>query len=593
MPIYRAPLRDFQFLLHEWLNIGQYKDMQGFGDATPDFTEALLSEAARFSTEVLLPINGIGDKEGCKFNNGEVTMAPGFKEAYQQYAQGGWGSFTGDPTYGGQGLPEVLNMPITEMISACNVSFGLFPALTHGAYNAIHFHGSDELKATYLPKMITGEWTGVMGLTEPQSGTDLGLIRTKAEPNGDGSFNITGGKIFISCGEHDGAENIIHLVLAKLPDAPPGVKGISLFVVPKFLVNADGSLGARNTYSTGAIEHKMGLHASPTCVMNYDGAKGWLVGEPHKGLRYMFTMMNEARIYVGMQGLGLAEVSYQNAHAYAKDRLQGRALNGAKQPEKPADPLTVHPDVRRMLLSMRAFTEGGRALALYAALQVDISKKHADKEVREEADRWVQLATPIIKAYFTDQGSEVTNTGMQVLGGYGYIKEYGMEQYVRDARIAQIYEGANGIQALDLVGRKMPQGFGRLLRTFFHPATDFVAKHRNNPEMSEFTKPLYKGIDSLQKASLWIAQKGLSNKDEAAGASYDYMTMFGHVMLGYIWAQMAEVAIEKKKAGGNTQFYDDKLMVARFFLNKVLPRHYGLLATLTTGVKNLELPDTY
>lgn len=583
MPTYRAPLRDFQFLLHEWLNIGQYKELAGFGDVTPEFTESIYSEAAKFATEVLLPINQTGDSVGSKFDNGTVTVAPGFKEAYQQYAQAGWGSFTCDTNYGGQGLPEALNMPITEIISACNVSFGLFPALSHGAVNAIHFHGSDELKNTYLPKMVSGEWTGVMCLTEPQAGTDLGLIRTRAEPNGDGSYNITGTKIFISCGEHDAADNIIHLVLARLPDAPASVKGISLFVAPKFMVE-DGS---RNALSCGAIEHKMGLHGSPTCVMNYDGAKGFLVGEAHKGLKYMFTMMNEARIYVGMQGLGLAEAAYQNAWGYAHDRLQGRGLNAVKYLEKPADPLTTHPDVRRMLLTMRSFTEGARALSIYAALQVDISKKHPDKQVREDADNWVQLATPIIKAFFTDQGSEVTNLGMQVFGGYGYIKEYGMEQFVRDARIAQIYEGANGIQALDLVGRKMPQGFGKLLRTFFHPATEFVAKHENNLEMADFTKPLHKAIGSLQQASLWIAQKGMGNKEEAAGASYDYLTMFGNVMLGFVWAQIAEIAVTKK----DEPYYADKLKVARFFMNKILPKHYGLLATLTGGVKHMDLPE--
>ncbi len=594
MPTYTAPIQDFQFILNDLLNVAQYKDLglKGFDQVTPELADAVFAEAQRFCEEVLLPINQSGDSVGCKFDNGNVTLPPGFADAYKTYVESGWPSFTATPEFGGQGLPEVMNMPITEMICGANLGFGLLPALSHGAYNALHLFGTDALKAKFLPKMISGHWSGIMCLTEPQAGTDLGLIRTRAEPSGDGKYKISGTKIFISCGEHDATENIIGLVLARLPDAPAGVKGISLFLVPKFLVNEDGSIGARNQVVCGSIEHKMGLHGSPTCVMNYDGAEGYLVGEPHKGLKAMFVMMNEARLYVGIQGLGLAAVAYQNALAYAKERPQGRALNGAKFPEKPADPITVHPDVRRMLLTMRSFVEGARALAIYAALQVDISKKHPDEKKRLEAEEFIQIATPIIKGYFTDMGSEVCNIGMQVLGGYGYIKEYGMEQYVRDARIAQIYEGANGIQALDLVGRKLPAHTGRYLRRFMHPAMEFTEKHRNNPDMAEFTKALYKGLDCIQKGSLWIAQKGLSNKDEAAGASYDYMTMFGIVMVGYMWAQMAEVALRKlKEPGADKEFLNTKLATARFYMQKVMPKCYGLLATLTTGVKYLDMPD--
>ncbi len=591
MPVYKAPIRDFKFALNEWLNIEQYSEMiPGLNDLS--LVDPILDEAARFCEEALFPINQSGDQEGISFNNGEVTLASGFKEAYRTYVESGWGSFACDPEYGGQGLANVLNAPLIEMICASNLSFGLFPGLTHGAYSALHLFGTDEQKQTYLPQLVTGNWSGIMCLTEPHSGTDLGLNTTKADLNDDGSYNITGTKIFISCGEHDAAENIIGLVLARLPDAPEGIKGISLFVVPKFLVNADGSLGERNAVTCGAVEHKMGIHASPTCVMNYDGAKGWLVGEPHKGMRGMFTMMNEARLLVGMQGLGIGEVSYQNARAYAKERLQGRALSGAKHPNKKADPITVHPDVRRMLLTMRAFTEGARVLSLWTSLTLDIKHHHPDEKERQKADDFVQLITPIVKAYLTDQGTKNANLAMQIYGGHGYIQEHGVEQYARDARICEIYEGTNGIQALDLVGRKLGQHTGRYLRSLCHPIDDFITQHKENPDMAEFTKPLYAGLKSLQQASLWVAQKGMSNPDEAAGASVDYLNIMALVTMGYIWAKTAHIA-QTKLAQGTEEplFYESKLATARFFLNKLLPQHYGLLATLTAGVKHLDIPD--
>ena len=590
MPEYKAPLRDFQFGLNEFLNIEQYSSLPGFEDLS--IVDPILEEGARFCEEALFPYNQSGDAQGLKFDKGEVTLPEGFKEAYEAYVQSGWPSFACSTEYGGQGLPNVINTPFIEMICSANLSFGLLPGLTHGAYSALDFYGTDEQKQKFLPKMVSGEWAGVMCLTEPQSGTDLGLIRTTATPNDDGSYNITGTKIFISYGEHNAVENIIHLILAKLPDAPEGVKGISLFVAPKFNINDDGSVGERNGIVCDSIEHKMGIHASPTCVMNYDNAKGYLVGEPHKGLRAMFKMMNEARILVGIQGLGIGEVAYQNALSYAKERLQGRALKGAKYPDKAADPITVHPDVRRMLLSMRAFAEGGRILALWAALNVDISKNHPDEKEREKAEDFVQVITPVLKSYLTDGGTETASTGMQVLGGYGFIKEYGMEQYLRDCRITQIYEGTNGIQALDLVGRKLPAHTGRYLRAFFHPVNDFIEENKDNEAMAEFTKPLYQGFKALQQASMWVAQKGLGNPDEAAGAAVEYQKMFGNTAIGYIWAKSAKIALEKLEQGTDEKaFYEAKLSTARFFLNKILPQNFGLLATLTAGVKNLEIAD--
>ncbi|MDB2414927.1 acyl-CoA dehydrogenase C-terminal domain-containing protein [Rickettsiales bacterium] len=588
MPLYQAPVRDFEFVLHEFLDVTQYKDLAGFEEVDYDLISSLLSEGGRLCEEVLFPLNQSGDSEGVKFDNGNVKVPTGFKEAYQTYMESGWSSFTCDPEYGGQGLPEVINMPIIEMICSANLSFGMTPGLTHGAYNAIHKHGSDEIKKKFLPNMVSGKWTGVMCLTEPQCGTDLGLIRTTATPEKDGSYKINGSKIFISAGDQDITENIIHLVLAKLPDSPAGMKGISLFVVPKINVNDDGSLGDANGVTCGSIEEKMGIHASPTCVMNYDNATGYLIGGANKGLRAMFTMMNEARLYVGIQGLGLAEIAYQNAAAYAKERLQGRALKGAKYPDKAADPLIVHPDVRRMLLTIKSFTEGARALSLYTALQLDIAKSHKDELVRQKADDFIQFVTPVIKAYFTDAGFDSTNMAMQVFGGHGYIKEYGLEQYSRDARIAQIYEGANGIQALDLVGRKLPKHMGRYLRAFFHPAADFVQNNREVKGMAEFTKPLHQILGSAQQASLWIAANGMGNPDEAAAGSVEYLRLMAIAVMAYMWAQMAKTCLDKIDQGiDDGGFYENKLATARFFMAKIVPCHYSLLASIVAGSKSI------
>lgn len=587
MPIFKAAIRDIEFVLNDYLGLEKYQDLPGVSDVTPDLSAAILGEGAKFCEEVLFPLNQKGDQQGLKFDKGKVTTPDGFKEAYKQFVEGGWPAFSCDPNYGGQGLPEFLNMPVIEMICSANLAFGITPGLSHGAYNALQLYGTDEQKKTYLPKITSGEWSGVMGLTEPQCGTDLGLIRTKAEPQADGSYSVTGTKIFISSGEQDLTENIIHLVLARMPDAPPGIKGISLFLVPKVLVNKDGTLGERNNLACGSIEHKMGIHASPTCVMNYEGAKGWLIGEKHKGMRAMFVMMNSARLYVGVQGLGLAEVAYQNALAYANERLQGRALPVPAFPDKQADPIVVHPDVRRMLMTMKCFTEGARALVMEAALKLDILYRSSDAKQKEQADHWIQLMTPIIKAYFTDMGYEVANLAMQVHGGFGYIKEYGVEQYARDARIAQIYEGTNGIQGLDLIGRKLTFETGKYLRQFFHPAVAFVEEHKNNPAMAEFTKPLYTHIKHLQNASLWIGQAGLSNPNDSASGATDYLRMFALTVFAFVWAKQAAIAQKKLAEGGDKEFYEAKIASARFFMQKMLPVSVGLLATITTGGKSV------
>lgn len=569
MPVYNAPLENMKFVLHDVLGVEKLSALPGYGDATPDMIDSILEEAAKICEEILFPLNQSGDKEGCTWENGKVRTPKGFKEAYDAFSQAGWCGAVADPQYGGMGLPATVGFAINEMVCSANMSFGMYPGLSEGAYNALYLHGTQEQKDTYLPKIVTGEWSGTMCLTEPQCGTDLGLIRTKAVPNGDGSYNITGTKIFISAGEHDLTENIIHLVLAKLPDAPEGVKGISLFVVPKFLPDTMGV----NAVTCGSIEHKMGIKASATCVINFEDSKGWLVGEAHKGLRAMFTMMNTARLGVAMQGLGIGEVAYQNGVAYAKDRLQMRALQGAQAPDKPADPIIVHPDVRRMLLKSKAFCEGARALSYWVGMNLDISIKHPDAAERQKADDLVALLTPIVKAYQTDMGFETANETIQIHGGHGYIWEYGVEQYARDARIAMIYEGTNGIQALDLVGRKMGQNYGRLLRRFFHPVAQLIEEQQANPEMQEFIFPLAKAFAKLQQATATIAMKGLKNPVEAGAASTDYLRHFSLVAMGYMWCLMVQTALEKLKTGGDADkdFYEAKLSTARFFMQRMLP----------------------
>ena len=583
MVTYAAPLDDIRFLLYELLDYeGQVASLPGCAEASRELVDAVLEEGAKFCANELLPLNRSGDEEGCRFENGVVRTPKGFKELYDAFCEAGWNGLSLSPDHGGQGLPKTLQFVMTELICSTNLSFGMYPGLTHGAVAALSKHGTPEQQATYLPKLVSGEWAGTMCLTEPHCGTDLGLIRTRAEPNGDGSYRITGTKIFISAGEHDLSENIVHLVLAKLPDAPEGTKGISLFIVPKFLVKPDGSLGARNGVACGSIEHKMGIKASSTCVMNFDEAEGHLVGEPHSGMAKMFTMMNVARLDVGIQGLGLAETAYQSAAAYAKERLQGRSLAGPAYPDKPADPIIVHPDVRKNLLTMRALNEGVRALALWVAIAVDVAEKHPDEARRQEADDLVALMTPIIKSFFTDAGFEVTNLGMQVFGGHGYIREHGMEQLVRDARIAQIYEGANGIQALDLVGRKLGQNMGRLLRRFFHPVQGYVEANMTRPELAEFVAPLAKTLSRLQQSTLWIAQQGLKDPEEAGAAASDYLNLFAYTALAYLWTRMAEASLAQQD-GDKAAFYEAKLATARFFFQRVLPRSSGHFSAIMAG----------
>lgn len=586
MPTYTAPIKDFTFLINEFLELHKYADVGGFGEAQ-ELAAPLLDEAAKLCQDVLQPLNIVGDTQGLKYDveTKSVTTPEGFQEAYKAYAEGGWSTLTWPSEYGGQDMPEFLNMPMLEMVCSANLAFGLTPGLTHGAIASILAFGTDEQKQTYLPKMVSGEWSGVMCLTEPQAGTDLGLVRTKATPQDDGSFLIEGGKIWISAGEQDLTENIIHLILARLPDAPEGSKGISLFVAPKFLINEDGSLGERNDFSCGGLDHKMGIHASPTCVMNYDGAKAWMVGKPNEGLKGMFKMMNAARLYVGVQGLGIAQVAFQNALDYAEERPQGRSLTGPKHPNKPADPITVHPDVRRMLWTMKSITEGMRALTMYTALQIDLSHRHEDARAREEADDFVQFITPILKSYQTDMGFEVASTAMQVYGGNGFIEEYGIAQFLRDIRISMIYEGTNGVQAMDLVGRKLPTGMGKYLKQFFHPCDAFIKEHAENAAMQEFTKPLSKHVEYLQKATLWIAQNGMADPNNAGAAAVEYQRMCALVVIAWLWAKQAAIALEKRSE--DPAFYDSKLATARFYYAKVLPQTISLLASLTAGADSV------
>jgi alkylation response protein AidB-like acyl-CoA dehydrogenase len=582
MATYHAPLRDMNFIYREFLAAEHPEELPGRDEAPPELVEAVLEELAKVAENVLFPLNRPGDEEGCRFENGEVRTPRGFSEAYQAFREGGWTGLTARPEYGGQGLPETVYVLTSEMLSAANLSFAIYAKLTHGAYHLLQKSASEEIKNLYLPPMVEGRWTGTMCLTEAQCGTDLGLIRTKATPRPDGTYQLNGAKIFISGGEQDLSENIIQLVLAKLPDAPSGVKGISLFLVPKFLVNPDGSLGERNPIVCTSIEHKMGIKASSTCSLSLEDATGYLVGEPHKGLRAMFVMMNSARLEVGLQGLGLAEVACQNAAAYARERLQGRALSGPKYPNRPADPLIVHPDVRRMLLTMRAYTEGMRALAGWVGLALDKESRHPDPGIREQAEDFVALLTPVVKAFFTDLGFEAANLAMQVYGGHGYIREHGLEQFVRDARIAQIYEGANGIQALDLVGRKLPAHNGRYLRSFFHPVQRFLDEHVAESPQPFLIEPLAKAFSRLQRATAFVLERSYADPDEAGAAAYDYLHLFGYTALGYCWARMADLA-RHKAADDPTGFYRAKVDTARFYMERILPRTAGLYQAILAG----------
>lgn len=582
MATFTPPLREMKFVFRELFNGDDLQNLKGYGDFSADVVDAVLEEAGKLSAEVLFPLNLSGDEEGCTFENGVVRTPKGFKEAYQQFAAGGWCGIACDPEYGGQGLPKAINMMIEELICSSNMAFGMYPGLTHGAYNALELYGTDEQKATYLPKFVDGSWSGTMCLTEPHCGTDLGLIRTKADPQPDGSYKITGTKIFISAGEHDLTQNICHLVLAKLPEAPAGVKGISLFIVPKFMPKPDGGVGQRNSLACGSLEHKMGIKANATCVMNFDNAIGWLVGEKHKGMRAMFAMMNTARLGVGVQGLGLAEVAYQSGLAYAKDRIQGRALKGAQHPDKAADPIIVHPDVRKNLLTAKSLTEGVRALVMWVALELDRSAKAETAEERQAADDLVQLLTPVVKSFGTDVGFEVANIGVQIYGGHGFIREHGMEQFVRDARITQLYEGTNGIQALDLVGRKMGAHYGRYLRAFFHPVQEFIEQNASDPAMEEYTLALAKAFGRLQQAVGATAQKGMGNPNEAGAAAMDLLNLFGYVALGYLWARMAKLALTKQN-DDPTGFYKSKVKTANFYMAKMLPKTGALLSSILAG----------
>lgn len=597
MPVYQAPLDDIGFVLDEVIGAAELAGWEGYGDATPDMIGSVLSEAAKFCEKILLPLNPAGDIEGCLYDKGEVRTPRGFREAYRKFCEGGWTGLSCRAEYGGQGLPLLLNFVVDEMVCSSNMSFGMYPGLSHGAYNAIEKHGDDSLKRIYLPKLASGIWTGTMCLTEPQSGTDLGLVRTKAEPRPDGSYLISGNKIFISAGEHDLAENIVHLVLARLPDAPPGIRGISLFLVPKYVPRSDGAPGNRNGATCAGIEHKMGIKGSATCTMNFDAATGWLVGKPHKGMSAMFTMMNEARLGVGMQGLGIAEIAYQNAVAYARERLQGRALAGPQNPDRPADPIIVHPDVRRSLMTMKALIEGCRALALLVGKQLDAEARNPDAVARAEAADFVSLMTPVIKAFLTDTGFECANLAMQIYGGHGYIRDNGIEQYARDARIAQIYEGTNGIQALDLVGRKMAEDYGRLLRSFFKPAAAFLEAEKDNPDLAGFLPHFASAFGKLQVASLTVATRGLGNPNEAGAAASDYLRMFALVTIGFMWLKMAKVAGAKlrgeaKPEAGRAEFYEAKLKTARFYFDKIMPQVNALNLAILSGARSvMDMPE--
>jgi acyl-CoA dehydrogenase len=588
MPTYKAPVSDTLFLLRDVFGYGKLANAPGFSDAPLDVVEAVLSEGAKFVEEVIQPLNRVGDIEGCKRNDdGSVTTPKGFKQAYKGLVEGGWVGLSGDPAYGGQGLPSFMGALFGEYECSANIAFSMYPGLTRGAVAALAAHGDDDLKARYLPKLTVGEWSGTMNLTEPQCGTDLGLIKTKAVPQADGSYAITGQKIFISAGEHDLTDNIIHLVLARIEGAPAGTKGISLFLVPKFLPNADGGVGERNGVVCGSIEHKMGIHGNSTAVLNYDDAKGWLVGEEHRGLPTMFVMMNGARLGVAVQGLGISEVAYQNAAAYAKERRQGRSLKGAAEPDKPADPILVHPDVRRMLLEIRAFNEAARALLVWIAVTQDEARLLPDPKMRAAAEDRLGLITPVLKGVFTDYGFANAVKAQQVLGGHGYIAEWGMEQFVRDARIAMIYEGANGVQALDLVGRKLAKDGGRAIMAFFGEISGFLAANKDDAALAPYLGALKSSLGHLQQATMWLQANGLKDPDNAGAASYDYMHLIGLTALGFMWARIVKAVMARQARAESTPDLDAKLIVAKFFNERMLPETAAHLARLSAGAATL------
>ena len=581
MPSYSAPIKDIKFILQSVLKI-HHNDIPGYGELDNDYLNAILEEASKISSEVLAPLNAIGDKHGCRFENGVVYTPPGFKEAFNQLRDGGWTGIDCDEKYGGQGLPYLISIAVGEMFASANMALGMYHGLTHGAYSAIYSHGSDEQKEKYLPNLVNCKWTGTMNLTEPHCGTDLGMMRTKASRHSDGTFRISGQKIFISAGDHDLAENIIHLVLAKIPNGPDGVKGISLFIVPKFLVNEDGTMGERNQISVGKIEQKMGIHGNATCVMNYDEATGYLVGEEHKGMKAMFTMMNEARLGVGLQGLSQAELAYQNALAYAKDRLQGRDITGIKNPDELADPIIVHPDVRRNLMDQKCFSEGSRALILWGASIIDKANRNADTE----AEGLIGLLTPVIKGFLTDKGFDMTIQAQQIYGGHGYIEEWGMSQFARDARIAMIYEGANGIQALDLVGRKLPQNQGKNMMAFFTILKTFFAENKNKSDEFDkiFLEPMKSATDDLEGAVIYFMDKGIKNPNEALAGSYDFMHLFGYVCLGLMWCKIAQASREAiNLRSDHDDFHQSKISTGQYFMERQLPFTRLHLARIRAG----------
>ncbi len=593
MPEYKAPLRDIRFVRNELLDYsGHYASLPGAEDATPDMVDAIIEEGAKFCEQVLAPLNQSGDREGCTWSEEGVTTPSGFKEAYQQFVEGGWPSLAHEPEFGGQGLPESLNLVMSELIGEANWSWGMYPGLSHGAMNTLQAHGTPEQQQTYLTKLVTGEWTGTMCLTEPHCGTDLGMLRTKAEPEADGSYKISGTKIFISAGEHDMAENIVHIVLARLPDAPQGTKGISLFIVPKRVPNEDGSAGARNTVSCGSLEHKMGIHGNATCVMNFDEATGFLIGPPNKGLNCMFTFMNTARIGTGLQGIAHAEVAYQGALTYARERLQMRALTGPKNPEGPADPIIVHPDVRRMLLTIKSFAEGNRAMLYLAGQYADIVQHAESEEERKAADNMLGFLTPIVKAFMTETGFEAANLGLQCYGGHGFISEWGMEQNVRDARISMLYEGTTGVQALDLLGRKVLMTQGESLKGFTKVVHKFCQKHVDNEALKDYVPKLAALNKEWGELTMKIGMKAMQNREEVGAASVDYLMYSGYAVLAYLWADMARVAKEKL-AGGTTEegFYSAKVHTADFYFQKILPRTQTHKACMEAGADSVMAMD--